>query len=40
MDSLLVVLFSAATSISTLLLASLGLAVIFGPMRIINTAHG
>lgn len=40
MDSLLVVLFSAATSIATLLIASIGLAVIFGLMRIINMAHG
>ncbi|MBZ0215635.1 MAG: hypothetical protein K8F25_03700 [Fimbriimonadaceae bacterium] len=40
MDSLLVVAFAAATSVATLLIASIGLAVIFGLMRIINMAHG
>lgn len=40
MDAFLVVALSAATSISTLLIASIGLAVIFGLMRIINMAHG
>lgn len=40
MDSILVVALSVATSIATLLIASIGLAVIFGLMRIINMAHG
>lgn len=40
MDSLLVIAFSVATSVATLLIASIGLAVIFGLMRIINMAHG
>ncbi|MFB9981367.1 branched-chain amino acid ABC transporter permease [Mesorhizobium kowhaii] len=40
MDAFLVIALSAATSISTLLIASIGLAVIFGLMRIINMAHG
>lgn len=40
MDSMTVIVLSAATSIATLLIASLGLAVIFGLMRIVNMAHG
>jgi urea transport system permease protein len=40
MDAIIVVLLSAMTSISMLLLASMGLAVVFGLMRIINMAHG
>lgn len=40
MESLVVVLLSAITNIAVLLIASIGLAVIFGLMRIINMAHG
>lgn len=40
MDSFFVIALSVATSVATLLIASIGLAVIFGLMRIINMAHG
>lgn len=40
MESLVFVLLSAITNIAVLLIASIGLAVIFGLMRIINMAHG
>lgn len=40
MDDFLVIFLSSLTSVSTLLLISLGLAVIFGLMRIVNMAHG
>ena len=40
MDAIIVVALSAITGISALLLASMGLAVVFGLMRIINMAHG
>lgn len=40
MDSITVVALSVATSIATLLIISLGLAVIFGLMRVVNMAHG
>ncbi|VAW00022.1 Urea ABC transporter, permease protein UrtB [hydrothermal vent metagenome] len=40
MDIIVVILLSTLTSISVLLLASMGLAVVFGLMRIINMAHG
>jgi branched-subunit amino acid ABC-type transport system permease component len=39
-DLALAVLLQALTGISTLFLISLGLAVIFGMMRVINLAHG
>lgn len=40
MDQVLVTAIAIATGISILILISLGLAVIFGMMRIINFAHG
>lgn len=40
MSNLIVILLSVLTSISTLVLISLGLALIFGLMRIVNMAHG
>lgn len=40
MDLALAVLLQALTGISTLVIISLGLAVIFGMMRVINLAHG
>lgn len=40
MDAVAVVVLSALTSIAILVLISLGLAVIFGLMRIVNMAHG
>lgn len=40
MDQVLVTAIAIATGIATLVLISLGLAVIFGMMRIINFAHG
>ncbi len=40
MDTAVVVILSALTSIAILLLTSLGLAVVFGLMRIVNMAHG
>lgn len=39
-DQALAVLVSVLASVATLLLVSLGLAVIFGLMRVINLAHG
>mgnify|MGYP001550301737 CR=1 FL=1 len=40
MDNIIVVALSVLTSVSILILISLGLAVIFGLMRIVNMAHG
>lgn len=40
MDLALAVLLQALTGVSTLVIISLGLAVIFGMMRVINLAHG
>lgn len=40
MDQFLVFLYSCITSIALLTLISLGLAIIFGMMRVINFAHG
>jgi len=40
MDVALVVAISAFSAIAVLLLASMGLAVIFGLMRVVNMAHG
>ena len=40
MDLALAVALQVVTGIATLLIASLGLAVIFGMMRVINLAHG
>jgi urea transport system permease protein len=40
MDLIVVSLFELAYTISTLALASAGLALIFGLMRVINLAHG
>lgn len=40
MNGFLVVTLSVLTSVSVLILISLGLAVIFGLMRIVNMAHG
>lgn len=40
MDAVVVIALSVLTSIAVLLLTSLGLAVIFGLMRIVNMAHG
>jgi len=40
MDEIVVIALSALTSIAILMLTSLGLAVIFGLMRIVNMAHG
>lgn len=40
MDSNLNIAITVASNISTLLIVSLGLAVIFGMMRIVNLAHG
>ncbi len=40
MDAILVVAMSALTSMAILFLISVGLAVIFGLMRIVNMAHG
>lgn len=40
MDSAVNIAITVAANISTLLIVSLGLAVIFGMMRIINLAHG
>lgn len=40
MDGVIVVALSVLTSIAILLLTSIGLAVIFGLMRIVNMAHG
>jgi len=40
MDEIIVIALSALTSIAILMLTSLGLAVIFGLMRIVNMAHG
>ena len=39
-DYLLVVLLSSLTSASILIIATLGLAVIFGLMGVVNLAHG
>jgi urea ABC transporter permease protein UrtB len=39
-DQLTVVLIAVAGSVATLVIISLGLAVIFGMMRVINLAHG
>src|SRR3981081_2147923 len=40
MDLALAVLLQALTGVRTLVIISLGLAVIFGMMRVINLAHG
>jgi branched-chain amino acid transport system permease protein len=40
MDAAIVIALSVLTSIAILLLTSIGLAVIFGLMRIVNMAHG
>ncbi|WP_137387733.1 branched-chain amino acid ABC transporter permease [Rhodoligotrophos defluvii] len=40
MDQLVVLLIAVATSVALLALVSLGLAIIFGMMRVINFAHG
>ena len=40
MDQALTIVVSVLTSVATLLLISVGLAVIFGLMRVINLAHG
>lgn len=40
MDQLIILCFTVANSIALLVLVSLGLAVIFGMMRVINFAHG
>src|SRR5215470_6444371 len=40
MDLAFAVLLQALTGVSTLVIISLGLAVIFGMMRVINLAHG
>src|SRR5438132_7354249 len=40
MDQALIIVISVLTSVATLLIVSLGLAVIFGLMRVINLAHG
>jgi branched-chain amino acid transport system permease protein len=40
MDYFVIVLLQIGTAIATLILMSLGLAVIFGMMRVINLAHG
>jgi urea ABC transporter permease protein UrtB len=40
MDQAIVVLISILASVATLIIISLGLAVIFGMMRVINLAHG
>ena len=40
MDQALTIAVSVLTSVATLLLISIGLAVIFGLMRVINLAHG
>src|SRR2546421_4673071 len=40
MDQALTIAVSVLTSVATLLLISVGLAVIFGLMRVINLAHG
>src|SRR5207253_10251357 len=40
MDQALIIVISVLASVATLLLISLGLAVIFGLMRVINLAHG
>jgi urea transport system permease protein len=40
MDQVLTIVVSILTSVATLLLISVGLAVIFGLMRVINLAHG
>src|SRR3989440_9760507 len=40
MDQALIIVSSVLTSVATLLLISVGLAVIFGLMRVINLAHG
>src|SRR3989449_9793393 len=40
MDQALIIVISVLTSVATLLLISVGLAVIFGLMRVINLAHG
>src|SRR2546426_542864 len=40
MDQALIIVISVLTSVATLLLISVGLAVIFGSMRVINLAHG
>ena len=40
MDVAAVVVISALSAIATLILASVGLAVIFGLMRVVNMAHG
>jgi urea ABC transporter permease protein UrtB len=40
MDQVLTIVVSVLTSVATLLLISVGLAVIFGLMRVINLAHG
>lgn len=40
LDQLAVIVVSVLASIATLLIVSLGLAVIFGLMRVINLAHG
>lgn len=40
MSDIVVVAFSVLTSVAILILVSLGLAVIFGLMRIVNMAHG
>src|SRR5574337_144530 len=40
MSNIVVVALSVLTSVAILILVSLGLAVIFGLMRIVNMAHG
>ncbi len=40
MDQIAVLLIAIATSVALLVLVSLGLAIIFGMMRVINFAHG
>lgn len=40
MSATIVVMFSIVTSVATLVLISLGLALIFGLMRVVNMAHG
>jgi len=40
MDQIIVLMIAVATSVAVLTLISLGLAVIFGMMRVINFAHG
>src|SRR3989441_12465176 len=40
MDQALIIVISVLTSVATLLLISVGLAVIFRLMRVINLAHG